>query len=171
LKKIFLLFLLAAFIFSGCTSNSYTLTTPDWTSEQVNAYFDRQSDIFGLLAQLKTDGYRYIAIPFTALPTFDPRVLPGVTLANGGGNCAAWVKFFMAFVEHTRSADEVLELHLLKKDLSGHMISIIRIGEKYYEQSNLNLTEYASYDIIISKWKTAGYNFIDVSKRWSKLNP
>jgi len=64
-------------------------TQEGWSDAQVYQYFDKQSDIFVFNAQLKADGYKYIKIPFVILPTYDYRISPNNTLANGGGNCAA----------------------------------------------------------------------------------
>ena len=169
-RAIIALLLITQLMCLGCSGSlgGVLNTQEGWSDAQVYQYFDKQSDIFGFSSQLKADGYKYIKIPFVILPTYDGRISPNNTLANGGGNCAAYCKLYEGFIEYKRCADNYYEYQMVQKSLDNHMILVIRIADSYYEVSNLNLTQYPSKEIILDKWRKNGYNFIDESKVWNK---
>lgn len=159
----------------GCTNGVtgvYNEVKNGWTDEQCYQYYAPHKDIFSLLDKLKSDGYIYITIPYVFYERLDPRIQPNLTLANKGGNCAAWVHLFLEFINHKQCADEVFVYHMEKQEQffnTGHLINIIRIGDKWYCQSNLDIAEYSSKDHILQMWAGFGYNTnVRCNRTWTK---
>lgn len=153
----------------GCLKSTYMGNASVWSEEKVHAYYASISpaDLSYLAAKLVQDGYQWQSDGTNLTPLTDTVARPEFVLSHGGGNCNDWSNLFQDYARHTGAADEYTEYYL-RSGYKWHLITIFKIGDNYFEQSNLSVTPTASHEASIERWYAKGYHYRDPIQYWKK---
>jgi len=138
--------------------------------------FDSITSLQDLSSHLVANGYKWASDGANLTPWTDFHTKPVITWERKWGNCNDYTALFCEFARYKaskgiRAADGFHEIYLYKRlaniKYGWHYICVFRVGDKFFEQSNLSVREVSGWAESIAYWgNTMGYDKQRVIRTW-----
>lgn len=163
--------LIVMVLMCGCVSERTVLV--DDGPIKMFAFFDKCTTIiefFNAMGAMKfhyenewNDANYYTDEPTNPVETFERKYT----------NCRGYALFTATYIQYKRNCDSYTRVLMTERNLIGvvvkwHEISIIKVDGKVYQQSNTELREVESEQVIFAFWASQGYQTFQEIDKWVK---
>lgn len=148
---------------------------PELNNEEVKVIFEKHQSIIGFATYLYVEKFTYNHDGLNYTYILDTFERPNQVLARKFANCSGYMRLWQDYVEYMRNADEIIQYDMNNgwqwklNPLGGqwHYISFIRVDNKWYLQSNVNIIEIASPESTLEVYKKEYKNITQIYS-WKK---
>ncbi len=163
--------LIVMVLLCGCVSENTILV--DDAPIKMFVFFDKYQTIIELFNAMGASQFHYFNEWNDANYYTDEPTNPVDTFKQKWTNCRGYALFTATYIQYKRNCDSYTRVLMTERNIIGvvvkwHEITVIKVDGKTYQQSNTELREVESEQVIFTLWASQGYQTFQEIEKWSK---
>lgn len=156
---------------SGCATERVVV---DKEVEEMQAFFDKCNTLPDFFGAMMAEGFHYANEINDMNFYVDKPPAPEKTYARKWANCVGFASFVAAFIKYKgTAADSYQIISLRQRGVAGivikwHEIVVAKVGDQFYETSNLQIRAIDNVEQSKLLWASMGYPESEVIEVWNR---